>query len=51
MPNLDATTEWTTKIIALGAGDKLTKLIAALIAAWAAAVSPKDITTVYRDKA
>ena len=47
-PNLDATTEWTTKIRALGAGDKTTLLVAALRAAWAAASSPKDITTVYR---
>lgn len=50
MPNLDATTEWTTKIKALGAGDKTTLLRAALIVAWAAAAAPKDITTVYRDK-
>ena len=51
MANTDATTEWTTKIKALGAGDKTTLLVAALIVAWAAAVSPKDITTVYRDAA
>ncbi|MCU0521421.1 MAG: hypothetical protein MUF84_12095 [Anaerolineae bacterium] len=51
MPNLDATTEWATKIVSLGAGDKTTKLVAALKAAWAAATLPKDLTTVYRDKA
>jgi len=56
MPNLDATTEWVTKIKALGAGDKATKLVAALKAAWLAAylADPTrvyDITTVYRDKA
>ena len=55
MPNLDATTEWTTKIKALGAGDKTTKLAAALIVAWEAAyladtTRAYDITTVYRDK-
>lgn len=54
--NTDATTEWTTKIISLGAGDKTTKLVAALITAWAAAVGAAptkqwDLTTVYRDKA
>jgi hypothetical protein len=51
MANTDATTEWTTKIKALGAGDKTTLLIAALVVKWAAAVAPKDITTVYRDAA
>lgn len=56
MPNTDATTEWTTKIKALGAGDKTTKLVAALITVWAAAVGANptkqyDLTTVYRDQA
>jgi hypothetical protein len=37
------------KIAALGAGDKTTKLIAALKAASAAAAKPKDITTVYKN--
>ncbi len=43
----DATFEWTKKIVALGAGDKTTKLAADLIVKWAAAAAPKDITTVY----
>lgn len=51
MANTDATTEWTTKIIALGSGDKTTKLVAALIVAWAASALQNDLTTVYRDKA
>lgn len=50
MPNTDATTEWATKIAALGAGDKTTLLVAALIVAWAASALQNDITTVYRDK-
>lgn len=55
MPNTDATTEWVTKIKALGAVDKATKLVAALITAWEAAyladpTRTYDITTVYRDK-
>lgn len=56
MANTDATTEWTTKIKALGAGDKTTLLIAALVVKWAAAVGAVpakqfDLTTVYRDAA
>lgn len=43
----DATYEFTKKIIAFGAVDKTTKLAADLKVKWAAAVSPKDITTVY----
>lgn len=56
MANTDATTEWTTKIKALGAGDKTTLLVAKLIVEWAAAVGAVpakqfDLTTVYRDAA
>ena len=51
MANTDATTEWTKKIIALGAGDKTTLLVAALIVKWAASLLQNDITTVYRDAA
>lgn len=56
MPNADATWEWDKKVDALASGDKTTKLIAALIAAWAAAVGATptrqfDLVTVYRDKA
>jgi hypothetical protein len=56
MANGDASTEFVTKIAALGAGDKTTLLLAALKAAWAAAVGAAptkqwDLTTVYRDKA
>jgi hypothetical protein len=56
MANTDATTEWTKKIIALGAGDKTTLLVAKLIVEWAAAylADPTrvyDTTTVYRDAA
>ena len=43
----DASTVFVKKIAELAAGDKTTKLVTALKAAWAAAGAPKDITTVY----
>jgi hypothetical protein len=43
----DASTVFVTKIKALGAGDKTTKLTAALKTAWSTGYARKDLTTVY----
>ena len=43
----DASTVFVTKVKALGAGDKTTKLLAALVTAWKSGWVRKDITTVY----